>query len=226
MPGQPKRTSCIAAFSEPVSAHSAIVPSVWYAATAIITHGSVTLRDLPEMNAAAEASSTDFIIIAGSSGDGGIPNRRLLMTGDMTAVRRPAASPYLYAATSVKKYIGSHISPPCGMRWHICGSRMLPVTNNADRRYVLLSRKLNEHNGVVAVVSILLIALMTRCDYDGHEHYGVPHGALLTPPFLKLLMNVPISRYASSGESVAAVSCSTGHGPVPVRFMMCAVFSP
>lgn len=80
------------------------------------------------------ARNMDFIIIPDNAAAAGMPNKRLLTTGDSTAVIRPTLMPYLYAPINVKKYIGRNIFPPSGMRWHSCGNIILPVTNSKTKR--------------------------------------------------------------------------------------------
>ena len=58
------------------------------------------------------ARSIDFIIIGGRIAAEGIPNNQQFARGERTAVNTPAVRPYLYAAISVKKYIGRKICPP------------------------------------------------------------------------------------------------------------------
>lgn len=55
------------------------------------------------IHAAATAKNIDLTSIAETAAAAGMPKRRLLTTGERTAVKRPTLSPYLYDATSVKK---------------------------------------------------------------------------------------------------------------------------
>ena len=64
---------------------------------------SETLLVLFAMKEAANAKTIDFVNIAGSNANSGIPNNNEFMTGESTAVNRPTFNPYLYEANNVKK---------------------------------------------------------------------------------------------------------------------------
>lgn len=51
------------------------------------------------------ARNMDFIIIPDNAAAAGMPNKRLLTTGDSTAVIRPTLMPYLYAPINVKNIL-------------------------------------------------------------------------------------------------------------------------
>jgi hypothetical protein len=44
-----------------------------------------------------------------------MPNNKWFTKGDNTAVKMPTFIPNLYAAISVKKYMGRNINPPLGI---------------------------------------------------------------------------------------------------------------
>lgn len=62
-----------------------------------------TLLVLFATKEAANAKTIDFINIAGSNANAGIPNINELIIGESTAVNRPTFNPYLYEANKVKK---------------------------------------------------------------------------------------------------------------------------
>lgn len=71
-----------------------------------------TLRKRDATNPHVIAKRTDFINMAGRAAAGGIPNNTEFTNGESTAVSNPTRHPYLYEPTKVKKYIGSHVTPP------------------------------------------------------------------------------------------------------------------
>ena len=62
-----------------------------------------TLLVLFATKEAANAKTIDFVNIAGSNANAGIPNISELITGEIAAVNRPTFNPYLYEANKVKK---------------------------------------------------------------------------------------------------------------------------
>ena len=62
-----------------------------------------TLLVLFATKEAANAKTIDFVNIAGSNANTGIPNISELITGEIAAVNRPTFNPYLYEANKVKK---------------------------------------------------------------------------------------------------------------------------
>ena len=137
IPGIPMRKSLNPAANEPSTSHSTRQPNNWYANTTKRIVQSDTLFVFSATQAAETARNTDLMRMLGTTAAGGIPKSRQLMIGDKTAVIKPTFMPYLYAATSVKKYIGRKMWPPFGIRWQSCGKTMLPATNNVAKRYVL-----------------------------------------------------------------------------------------
>lgn len=95
--------SCNATYNEDVIAHSAKVPTIWYVSITTAKLIKETLFVLLATKAAAIANTIDFVNIAGSIVKAGIPNIKLLMTGDNVAVSKPTLIPYLYDAIKVKK---------------------------------------------------------------------------------------------------------------------------
>ena len=65
---------------------------------------------------AMTARSADLSMMAGSACAAGMPKMNEFIKGDAMAVSNPTRHPYLYAPTSVKKYIGNQVTPPCGIR--------------------------------------------------------------------------------------------------------------
>lgn len=115
-------------------AHSAKVPMIWYDRITAKRVNRDNFALLEAINAAATANKDDFISIIGNTLTGGIPNNKLLTIGERMAVKSPTLKPNLYPAISVKKYIGSSEGPPKGNRWQSCGKRILPRTNNTEKR--------------------------------------------------------------------------------------------